>query len=305
MSDDPGNKVFAVPPLARHADLTPNRAANAALIRHIEAGGVRALMYGGNANFYNIGLYEYAAVVDQLLELAAPGTWVIPSVGPDFGKMMDQAWVLRGRPFPTAMVLPAAANFSPAGVDEGIRRFTDRLGKPAILYLRAEAYISPAGVERLVADKRIKAIKYAIIREDPRRDSYLGELVERVDRNIVISGMGERPAVVHLADFRLASFTSGSVCIAPRLSAALLEALRRGDRATAERLHAAFMPLEDCRDAHNPVRVLHEAVTLAGIADMGPVLPLMSNLEPEHHDKVREAARVLRALNDRPLSETA
>ena len=305
MSDDPRNKVFAVPPLARHADLAPNRAANAALIRHIEAGGVRALMYGGNANFYNIGLYEYAEVVDQLLELAAPGTWIIPSVGPDFGKMMDQAEILRSRPFPTAMILPAAANFSQAGVDAGIRRFTDRLGRPAILYLRAEAYISPAGIERLVADKRIKAIKYAITREDPRRDGYLSELVERIDRNIIISGMGERPAVVHLADFRLPSFTSGSVCIAPRLSLGLLEALLRGDRATAGRLHAAFMPLEDCRDAHNPVRVLHEAVSLAGIADMGPVLPLMSNLEPVHRGKVREVAGVLLALNERPLSESA
>ena len=65
------------------------------------------------------------------------------------------------------------------------------------------------------------------------------------------------------------------------------------------------MSLEDCRDAHNPVRVLHEAVSLAGIADMGPVLPLMSNLEPAHRDKVREVARMLLALNDRPLSESA
>src|SRR5262245_939923 len=99
MNDDPRNKVFAVPPLARHGDLTLNRSATAALIRHIDAVGVRTLMYGVNANFYNIGLYEYAAVVDQLLELAAPSTWVIPSVGPDFGKMMDQAEVLRSRPF--------------------------------------------------------------------------------------------------------------------------------------------------------------------------------------------------------------
>src|SRR5215471_17767893 len=104
MSDDPRNKVFAVPPFARHPDLTPNRAANAALIRHIEAGGVRALMYGGNANFYNLGLYEYGAVLDMLAELAAPGTWMIPSVGPDFGKMMDQVELLRVRPFATAMV---------------------------------------------------------------------------------------------------------------------------------------------------------------------------------------------------------
>src|SRR5215475_9848170 len=305
MSVDPSNKVFAVPPLARHADLTPNRAANAALIRHIEAGGIGALMYGGNANFYNVGLYEYAGVVDQILELASPGTWVIPSVGPDFGKMMDQAEVLRSRALPTAMVLPAAANFSPSGVETGLRHFTDRLGKPAILYLRSEAYISPAGIARLVEDKRIMAVKYAITRADPRQDAYLSELVERIDRNIVISGMGERPAVAHLADFRLPSFTSGAVCIAPRLSAALLAALRRGDRATAERLQAAFLPIEDYRDAHNPVRVLHEAVTLSGIADMGPVLPLMSNLEAGHHDKLRDIARMLLALNDRPLTESA
>jgi dihydrodipicolinate synthase/N-acetylneuraminate lyase len=305
MSDDPRNKVFAVPPLARHADLTPNRAANAALIGHLEAGGVRALMYGGNANFYNIGLYEYAVVVDHLLELASPETWVIPSVGPDFGKMMDQAEVLRDRPFPSAMVLPASAAFTEAGVESGVRRFADRLGKPVILYLRAEAYLAPASVERLVKDGLVKAIKYAIVRQDPRRDPYLAELIKRIGRDLIISGIGERPAVVHLGDFGLTSFTSGSVCIAPRMSLALLDALRRGDRVTAERLRAAFLPLEDCRDAYNPVRVLHEAVTLAGIADMGPVLPLMTNLDPAHRDKVREAARVLLALNDRPLSETA
>ena len=215
MSDDHKHKVFAVPPLARHADLTPNRAANAALIRHIEAGGVRALMYGGNANFYNIGLYEYAAVVDQLMELAAPGTWVIPSVGPDFGKMMDQAEVLRSRPLPTAMVLPASAAFSEGGVESGLRRFADRLGKPFILYLRAETYLSPAGIERLVKDKLVKAIKYGITREEPRRDGYLSELIRRVGAEMIISGMGERPAIVHLAEFGLPSFTSGSVCIAP------------------------------------------------------------------------------------------
>jgi len=112
-------------------------------------------------------------------------------------------------------------------------------------------------------------------------------------------------AIVHLAEFGLPSFTSGSVCIAPRLSVALLEALRRGDLKTAERLRAAFMPLEDCRDAYNPVRVLHDAVTLSGIADMGAVLPLLGNLEAAHHDKVRDAARLLLALNDRPLSESA
>lgn len=297
--------VIAVPPLARHADLRLDRAANASLIRHVEAGGVRALMYGGNANFYNIGLYDYAEVVDLLLELAAPGTWVIPSVGPDFGKMMDQAEILRSRPFPTAMVLPAGAAFTQEGVEAGLRRFAERLGKPIILYIRSEAYIAPAAVGRLATDGLIKAVKYAIVRDDPRQDGYLSELIDQVDRNLVISGIGERPAVTHLRDFKLASFTSGSVCIAPRISQAMLEALRRGDDRTAEQLRALFLPLEDCRDAYGPVRVLHEAVTLAGIADMGSVLPLLSNLDPAHRDEVGEAARALRAVNDRALSDVA
>jgi hypothetical protein len=32
-------------------------------------------MYGGNANFYNVGLYEYAAILDLLEQsVAAPAT---------------------------------------------------------------------------------------------------------------------------------------------------------------------------------------------------------------------------------------
>ena len=37
-----------------------------------------------------------------------------------------------------------------------------------------------------------------------------------VDRSLVVSGMGELPAIIHLRDFGLAGFTSGCVCIAPR-----------------------------------------------------------------------------------------
>ena len=39
-------------------------------------------------------------------------------------------------------------------------------------------------------------------------------------------------------------------------------------------------------------------VTLSGIVDMGRVLPLMSNLEPAHHDRVRSAALELRRFDD-------
>lgn len=289
--------VLAVPPLARKADLSLDRPSNAALIRHIEQGGVSTLMYGGNANFYNIGLYEYAGLLDMLLELAAPDTWVIPSVGPDFGKMLDQARVLRERPFPTAMVLPATGNFTPDGVEAGITAFVETLGKPAIVYVKSEGYITPAAVGRLAHKGLVKAVKYAIVREDPAKDPFLRELLDLVDPAMVISGIGERPAIVHWREFGLSSFTSGSVCIAPRASQMILSALKAKDHATAQRLREAFIPLEDCRDAWNPVRVLHEAVSLSGIADMGPVLPLMSNLDAKHRERVGAVSKALLALN--------
>jgi dihydrodipicolinate synthase/N-acetylneuraminate lyase len=84
----------------------------------------------------------------------------------------------------------------------------------------------------------------------------------------------------------------------------ILRALKKKDEATAEKIRAAYIPLEDLRDTLSPIRVLHEAVTLAGIADMGPMLPMLSNLDPEHHGKVRDAAATLLA-HDRALGAGA
>jgi dihydrodipicolinate synthase/N-acetylneuraminate lyase len=296
--------VLAVPPLARNADLSLDRAANTALIRHIEAGGISTLLYGGNANLYHVGLGEYGALLDFLAEAAAATTWVIPSVGPDFGRMMDQAAVLRTRAFPTAMVLPQTFPSTVAGAEAGLRRFARAFGRPIILYLKAEGYLDAGAVKRLFDDGLVAALKYAVVREDPRQDALLARLVELVDRRYILSGLGERPAIVHLRDYRLAGFTTGSGCVAPRGSAALLAALRVRDYARAEALRAAYLPLEDLRDAHSPIRVLHEAIRLADIADTGAMLPLLSNLEPEHHERVRKAARELLA-HDRALAAAA
>jgi dihydrodipicolinate synthase/N-acetylneuraminate lyase len=294
---DLGASVLAVPPLARKADLTVNKDANSALIKHIEAGGVSTLLYGGNANFYNIGLYEYAAIVDELAELAAPKTWVIPSVGPDFGKMLDQAALLKARKFPTAMALPMTFPMTPAGSVTGLRKFADALGKPIIVYIKAEGYLTPEGVKTLVDSGAVAAIKYAIVRQDPLKDPFLSKLVDLVDRRYIVSGIGERPCITHLRDFGLNGFTSGSVCVAPRGTTQILAALKRQDYETAAKIRERYLPLEDCRDAYSPIRVLHEAIGLAGIADMGPILPLLTNLEPERHAEVKKAASALLAAD--------
>ena len=294
---DLARSVIAVPPLARRADLSLDRDANRALVRHLEQGGVRSLMYGGNANFYHLPVSSYAETVDMLAELAGSDTWLLPSAGPDFGKLVDQAAILRTRAFPTAMLLPMTFPFTDAGLADGVRRFTDALGKPAVVYIKADPYIRPATLGALHREGRLVAIKYAVVRDDPARDPYLDGILAQLPREIVVSGIGERPAIVHLRDFGLVSFTTGSGCIAPHLSMALLDLLKRKRYEEAEALRAAFLPLEDARDAISPIRVLHDAVTLSGVADTGPMLPLLTGLAPDERARVAPVARELLAAD--------
>ena len=291
------SSVVAVPPLARHADLTLNREANRTLMRHLEAGGVRSVMYGGNANFYHLGVSDYAAVIDSLAEAAGPDTWVLPSVGPEYGRMLEQAAVLRPRTFPTAMLLPMSFPFTSDGLATGIRHFTDALGKAAVLSIKADPYLQPEALGKLFDEGRIVAIKYAVVRADPSNDPYLAEIVRVMPRDRVVSGIGERPAIVHARDFGLSSFTTGSGCIAPRGSMELLKLLSGGRYRAAERVRADYIALEDLRDAISPIRVLHDAVTLAGIADMGPMLPLLTGLDEAQRARVAPVARQLLAID--------
>jgi dihydrodipicolinate synthase/N-acetylneuraminate lyase len=295
--------VIAVPPLARRADLSLDPAANRALIRHLEEGGVRTLMYGGNANFYHLPLSEFAATLELVARSVREDTWVIPSAGADYGKLMDQAAILRDLAFPTAMALPFGKPSNDSGVATALRRFADRLGKPIVAYVKGMGYIEPATLGALAKDGVICAIKYAIVREHPSDDPYLADLVEQVDRSLIVSGIGERPAIVHWRDYGLRAFTSGSVCVAPRGSMRLLALLKAGRYEEAAKVRAAYIPLEDQRDALGPIRVLHDAVTLAGIAEMGPILPMISNLEASERAVVQPIAKALLA-HDRALAST-
>ena len=294
-AQDLQRSVIAVPPLARNADLSLNEAANKALLGHLEAGGVRNVMYGGNANFYNVGVSEYARIVDMLAGLAGADTWILPSVGPDYGKMMDQAEILRSRPFPTAMLLPMSFPYTDAGLADGVRRFTDALGKPAVVYIKSADYLAPGTAARLIEEGRIAGFKYAVVRDDPSQDAYLSALLQAVDSRWIVSGIGERPAIVHYRDFGLKSFTSGSVCVAPRGSMRLLHLLRDGRYDEAEAVRQHYLGLEDCRDGISPIRVLHDAVTLAGVADMGPMLPLLTGISSAERERVAPVARALAA----------
>lgn len=291
------SSVIAVPPLARDAQERVVRDENIRLIRHLESGGVRVLLYGGNAIFYHLRPSEYASILALLADAAGPDTVIIPSASPSYGVSMDQAVIAREFPFPTVMVLPHQGLNTVAGVETGLRRFAESYGRPIVVYVKQEGYVTPREVARLVQDGCVSWIKYAIVRPDPAQDPFLQELLQQVPSSLVVSGIGEQPALVHLRDFRVNGFTSGCVCVAPRLSTRFLAAVTAGDWPEAERLRALFKPLEDLRNSINPVRVLHEAVRLANLADTGPILPLLSGLTEEQATVVGRTARELLAAN--------
>ena len=288
--------VIAVPPLARDTNRTICEVENTKIIRAIEAGGVTSLLYGGNAVFYHMRLSEYASALSILARAAAANTWIIPSVGPTYGIMMDQAEILKDFDFPTVMILPQKEVADETGIATGVRHFVEKYGKPIVLYLKHDRWLAPSLVESLVQDGLISWIKYAVVRDNPSVDPYLTEILSVVPANMIVSGIGEQPAIIHLRDFGVGGFTSGCVCVSPARSMAMMRAIHAKDFAKAEAIRASFGPLEDLRNTIQPIRVLHEAVAAAGIAETGPMQPLLGELSDANKSAIKQAVQALIAL---------
>jgi dihydrodipicolinate synthase/N-acetylneuraminate lyase len=195
------------------------------------------------------------------------------------------------------MILPTLFPAKPAGIQIAVRHFVERSGIPAVLYIKDESYITPEAATQLVNEGLISWIKYAVVRDNPAVDPYLTKLIDLVDRKLIVSGIGEQPAIIHLRDFGITGFTSGCVCVAPALSMKCMAAIHREDYAEAEAIRAQFEPLEDQRNSHGPIPVLHHAVQLAGVADTGPFLPLLAPLADESLPAIKQAALELLARN--------
>jgi len=285
--------VIAVPPLARTTSGSLDKTENAKLIKHIRSGGVSHLLYGGNALIYHIRPSEYASLLSMLVEIADDETSVVPSVGPAYGVMMDQIDVLADFDFPTAMVLPQRDIADHVGIANGIRRASEKLGKPLVVYLKFNRWLPVDLIKRLEADGAISWIKYAVVLEDTSNDPYLRELLDVFPSERIVSGIGEQPAIIHLRDFGINGFTSGCVCVRPSESQQMLGAIKAGRYDEAESIRRYYLPLEDLRNEINPIRVLHEAVSIAGIAKTGPMLPLVSDLDEASRSRIAAAVKTM------------
>jgi hypothetical protein len=190
--EDLQSSVIAVPPLCRNKDLSLAKSQNSRLIKHMYKGGIRTLLYGGNANLYNIAPSEYHSLLKMLVDVAPEDMWIVPSVGPMYGTAMDQAKILSEFAFPTAMLLPTLFPSKPAGVATAIRHFVEKSGIKAVLYIKDGSYITPELAAELVNDGLISWIKYAIVEPDPKKDPYLKKLIKLVDTKLIVSGIGEQ-----------------------------------------------------------------------------------------------------------------
>src|SRR5580765_109277 len=118
--------VFAVPPLARCRDSLRSLdfGQNDLIVRHIKRGGITRLIYGGNAFLYHITLSDFEELLPWLADLDDE-LWVIPSIGPSYGRAMDQAKLLRRYQFPAVMVLPCGDPRDASGLERGYREIAE------------------------------------------------------------------------------------------------------------------------------------------------------------------------------------
>jgi hypothetical protein len=169
------------------------------------------------------------------------------------------------------MVLPATFPNTVAGAEAGLRRFAEAFGKPIIVYIKAEGYLSPDGQ---APGRRRPGGRHQVRnrREDPTKDAFLSQLCELVDRATSSAASASVRPSTHLRDFGLAGFTTGSGCVGPRGSAGLLAALKPKDYAPRRGAAGPLHPLEDLRDCHspNPGAASRPGAPWAEIADTGP-----------------------------------
>src|SRR5215208_6174707 len=176
--------VLPVPPLARKKDSqrSIDFAQNDRLVRHMAAGGITRLIYGGNALLYHITLADYAPLLDWLAGLI-PEFLVIPSAGPSYGRAMDQAPLLRKHGFQCVMILPCGDPRDARGLEQGMREIADAVGSPLLAYIKDEDNLGSdkeAGLDavaRLIDSGVCVGIKYAVVRKDPAEDKYLEGLL--------------------------------------------------------------------------------------------------------------------------------
>lgn len=247
--------------------------------------GVRILMpQCGTGLVYDASLDDYRQTVEATMEAVSNRAYVIPGVGPGYGRAKEMGVIARELGVDAVMIMPVVGPASPEGVYAGLSDLIRTLGLPVVLYLKSAELMPLESTIRLAKMDGVHAIKYAV-KDLDMFDALVNEVGDRV---ALLCGMAEKPAVEFM-DHGARGYSSGMANFVPRLSLAMHRAHKTGNRAEVERIHALMVPFEDLRGESRGkynASALHVALEHIGLAG-GPVIPMSAPVAPEDLDRVR------------------
>jgi dihydrodipicolinate synthase/N-acetylneuraminate lyase len=277
--------VLVVTITPRHADRTVDIEGVKRNAIYLADRGVKIIMpQCGTGLVYDSSLEDYRITVEAVMEAVGDRTYVIPGVGPGFGRSQEMGSVAKEVGVDSVMIMPVVGPASPDGVFTGIRDLVESLDLPVVLYLKDARLMPLASTIRLARLPQVHAIKYAVTDYE-----MFDRLVDDVgDEVVLLCGMAEKPAVAFM-DRGAKGYSSGMANFVPKLSLALHRAHRSNDADEVARIHALMVPFEDIRGEEKgkynaaALHVANEHIGLAG----GPVLPMCTDVAPTDIGRVR------------------
>ena len=267
-------------------------------VRYLIQHGVDFIMPEcGTGMVYDASLEEYEAVVGTFLDAAGDAAYVVPGIGPGFGRALEMGHIARSLGVAGVMIMPVVGPASANGVYNGLREITKTVQLPTVLYQRRLDIMPADDAVSLCELDDVVGLKYAVDDLDA-----FDRIIERAGAHAaMVCGMAEDPCIDYMARGAV-GFSSGMANFVPQMSLTLRERFAAGDRGEAERLRALMVPFEDLR-GENAARysssALHAAMDHAGLAG-GPVIPFAEDVAlqdlPRLHAMVDALMREERAL---------
>ncbi|MCA1219621.1 dihydrodipicolinate synthase family protein [Streptomyces sp. 8L] len=259
--------VVAIPVTPFLGDGSVDWDTHAALIHRLAGNGVEVVTPNGNTGeFYALSAAETRRAVESAVAAVAGRAEVVAGVGLDIAGAVAAARHARDAGAGSVMVhQPVHPYRSAEGWIDYHRAIADSVPELGVVLYVRDPRVSGAQI-RALADHspNIVAVKYAV--PDPVRFASVARDAG-LERFAWIAGLAELSTPGYWA-VGATGFTSGLVNVAPRLSRALLDALRGGDFTRAMTVWETVRPFEELRAADasaDNVSVVKEALAQLGL----------------------------------------
>ncbi len=255
--------------------------------------GIHILVANGNTSeYYSLRYGESEAMVSAAADQIRGRIPLLGGVGRGIEEACDLAAASRAAGADALMIhQPPDPFVSPRGILAYVRRIEEAAqGLPLVLYLRNEA-IGMAAIEALCSVDSVVGVKWA-----SPTPLVLADAIARTRHLDIawVGGLAETWAPPFYA-VGARGFTSGLINVAPGHSAAIHNALEKGDYTAANQLIAQMLPFEQLRAEENNganVTVVKTALQLQGHNCGATRPPSAWPMNPQALDTLRQLLRI-------------